>query len=622
MESGRVFIVLIALAAGMACGGPRLQESGFTPRYTDLLRLFDERQRTPGPEPEIMAWTVRGDTRSVLVQPTPGRIELGPIPSASNCVFRFGVTVAEQSWVETNGFVFRIAVKQGGVEQAVFEEVLDTQRSPEPSWWDRQVSIPELDSDGFFIVLQADSDPVAGQPASVAWSSPHMVCEVATSAPADHGRPHVILISIDTLRQDHLGLYGYPRSTSPTLDALAGESLVFENCFAPAPYTLPSHASMFTGLYPEEHGAGHGHQNVPLAADRSTIAELLRDSGYRTVAFTGGGLISRASGLAQGFGRWTERWTGHHRANLRSMLPAVLDALARPEDSPVFLFLHTYDVHGPYEQPEDARFFDADEYSSSMAAEEWERLVRSTHHRYQKLDRFGGLAEVVAAYDSGIRFVDSELGNLLNHLKKTGIYEDSLIIVTSDHGESLFEHGRYVSHGHTLHDAEVRVPLIVKLPGSAEIGRRDDFVQLTDVAPLILDRARVRSVGRLSGRNPLDGARSDLEAVRGETAITGALYVRSRQWKVISPTGRHWARRSQNLFEGMTDRFDSGWQIYDQIADPAESDNLFGKLDEIPPEIRHLVRRLQAVDSPGKLVGDEPPIDGDMAEALRSLGYL
>ncbi len=621
MESARVFMVLIALAAGMACGGPRFQESGFIPRYTDLLRLFDERQRTPGPEPEIMAWTVRGDTRPVLVQPAPGRVELGPIPSARNCVFRFGVTVAERFWVDGGRFVFRIAVEQGGVERAVFEEVLDTQRSAEPSWRDRQVSIPELDG-GFSIVLQADSDPVGGQRASVAWSSPHVVCEIAAAAAAAHSRPHVILISIDTLRQDHLGLYGYSLDTSPTLDALADESLVFENCFTPAPYTLPSHASMFTGLYPEEHGAGHGHQNVPLAADRSTVAELLRDSGYRTVAFTGGGLISRASGLAQGFGRWTERWTGNHRANLRSMLPAVFDALAHPEDNPVFLFLHTYDVHGPYEQPEDARFFDSSDYNSSMAREEWELLLLSTHHKYQKLDRFSGLAEVVAAYDSGIRFVDSELGKLFEHLKRVGMYEDSLIIVTSDHGESLFEQGRYVSHGHTLHDVEVRVPLIVKLPGSGESGRRDDFVQLTDVAPLILERAKVRSASQLSGRNPMDRTRSGLRAVRGETAITGALYVRSHQWKVISPTGRHWAKRSQVLFERMTDRFDSGWQIYDQIADPAESDNLFGKLDEVPAEIRHLIRQLQAVDPPGELVGNEPPTDGEMAEALRSLGYL
>ncbi len=527
-----------------------------------------------------------------------------------DCRFRFGMGV--------NRLNYRVSVKHAAGEHQIFSETRDPGGLKERQWQDREVPVQNSDSDPFFLILEID-EHTGRQEDSAAWSHPHLVCKEVLDVRRPL-LPDIVLISIDTLRWDHLSLYGYPRETSPNLDALATEGVVFENSFSTAPYTLPSHASMLTGLYPEEHGAGHSSAEAPLEQSVTTVAEVLRQAGYRTLGFTAGGSMTSRLGMHQGFEEWTER----RKANLKSTLPAVFDALGRTGNQPFFLFLHTYDVHAPYEQPEAERFFSAGD-SESGSKEDWARIRTMRYHRHHQLERFEGIEDVIAAYDSGIRFADSQLGVLFDYLKEIGSYDDALIIVTSDHGETLFERGRYFGHSHTLHDQEIRIPLIVRLPRAQITGRRLELVQVLDIAPMVLAQAGIEPPATLSGRSPFDFAEARSESrkiVRGEATTTGARYVRSREWKIISPTANYWNERRKRLFAESAERFSTEWQIFNLTRDPEETRNLSGRGDPLPPEVRKLIRSLHSIDPPGKSAATAPPPEGELAKSLRALGYL
>jgi arylsulfatase A-like enzyme len=546
---------------------------------------------------------------------------MGPFESAARCQLRFGLAWTSETRNDA-ATSLRLSIRQGEVETLLATVTPPPGVAGSTSWSDHRVDLPQISGSPWSVVAEvtdASSDPARPE---LLWSSPHLLCD-RPATPRPTQRPDIVLISIDTLRPDHLGLYGYGMDTSPMLDRFAARSLVFESSIAPAPYTLPSHATMLTGLLPEEHRAGHDHQNHPVDPQIPAVAGLLRAAGYRTLAFTGGGLISRSTGLDRGFDEWTERWTQHKRANLGSVLPEVLDALGAAGEAPVFLFLHTFDVHGPYQQPEAERLFRGENYRTVVAADDWRRITSAPHHAYHQLGRFAGLSDVLAAYDSGIRLVDRRLEALFDYLQEVGRFDNSLIIVTSDHGESLFEHGRYISHGHTLHDVELRTPLIVKPPGPARPARSRRLVGLVDVVPTILDAVGLRGPPGLSGQSLLDERSAErVRTMLGESGITGARFVRTPKWKVIAPTGAFWNRRRFELFGAGAERFETGWQIYDLVDDPQELENLATQASQGDGELQGLFALLRSTDPPGRLADNDVALDDDLLESLRSLGYV
>ena len=586
-------------------------------RYTDLLRSIEQQRDAEGKRAKILTWSLNGDARPLFFQHPPGRFVLGPIPAGDSCVLRFGMGLRQEVLDKSDGVAFKVILKRGDQRLPLFDEFLDPSREEHRGWVDREVQIPESDQGAFSLILRTTTGPTRAFD-QAGWGSPHVVCDVMSRPEALSDRPNVLLISIDTLRPDHLGFYGYRRPTSPTLDALARESVVFDHAFAPAPHTLPSHASMFTGLFPDQHGAGHRFPESPLSQEARTLAETLEAAGYRTLGFSSGGMMSARYGLSQGFEEWTER----QPANLKSVMPAVFDALERTGPEPWFLFLHTYDVHGPYEQPADARFFQTADDAPRTSPEDWQALLTSRAHKYQKLERFAGLPDVLAAYDSGIRFVDGQLATLFEQLRQAGTFDNTVLIVTSDHGESMFEHRRYISHAYTLSEEEVRIPLLVRVPRARETGRRDEVVQLVDLFPLILDELELKPESELAGMNPLiepEARRGDRWA-RGEASHTGARYIRTKDWKVVSATTDAWQAKKK-IFGPKADRFESGWQIFDLSADPTESNNLFGAA-EVPGDVRRLIATLRSFEVPGQGLGEAATPEGEHADALRALGYI
>jgi arylsulfatase A-like enzyme len=325
------------------------------------------------------------------------------------------------------------------------------------------------------------------------------------------GLPNLVLISIDTLRADRLGTYGYPLPTSPTLDhRLAAEGVTFEHVFSQSPKTTPSHMTMFTSLYPCEHGIElwEGATAGPVLNPRvDTLAEVLRGAGYATAAFTGGAHMDRARGFDQGFQRY------RHDDQLRRSR----EWLSAHAGHSFFLFFHTYQVHDPYAPPPElAALFDGDYGDGPIVAAV--RRIREGH-----IDGWGGTHRlfwnavdptsardrrfVSALYDAAIRRMDdATLGPLLDELDTLGIARDTLVVFTSDHGEAFGEHGIFLHDD--LYAGTLHVPLILRFPGRLPAGARvTQRVRLLDLMPTVLDLLGVPPPSGMQGRSLAAAAR-------------------------------------------------------------------------------------------------------------------
>ncbi|MCJ7749743.1 MAG: sulfatase, partial [Armatimonadetes bacterium] len=295
--------------------------------------------------------------------------------------------------------------------------------------------------------------------------------------------PDVYVYSVDALRPDHLGCYGYGRGTSPAIDAFAKEATLFERAYTPTPWTRASVSTMMTGLYPSVHGAMHYSEG--LAEWPVLLPEALQDAGYFTTGFVTIPCIAGEFGLDQGYDRYV-----YHLAPAHWVGAMVRETLAtRPEGKPLFMFLHTYEPHDPYTpRPENLERFDRGfrgRYDGT-----WQSLVtlRVPHPDMTRDD----IEHLIDRYDADIWEADEGFRNFLAELKKAGRYDSSLIILLSDHGEAFMEHGTF-SHGFDLSYESAQVVLIARFPGGRFAGVRvGERVSLVDLMPTILAQAGVR----------------------------------------------------------------------------------------------------------------------------------
>ena len=346
--------------------------------------------------------------------------------------------------------------------------------------------------------------------------------------------PNVLLIIWDTVRAANLSLYGYDRATTPNLDRIASRGVVLDNAFSPAPWTLPSHAALFTGADPRQ---GNADWTQPMRDDRTTIAEVLRDRGYRTAGFVANMYYAgRESGLDRGFARYEDfplltlqqlvRSTTLGRRIIRSerlvelfdydpsmelkdaraITDAALDWMQRDADRPFFAFLNYLDAHSPYDPPAPyAQRF------GSLPREQ--KLNFGTGRALETLE----LQAEIDAYDGGIAYMDAELGRMLAELERVGRLENTIIIVTSDHGEEFGEHGVYL-HGNSLYDRSLHVPLVIVPPQMTDGVRRDEWVPLRDVPATIL--ALTGTAGNsFPGRALITSASADSSAAPHDTIV-------------------------------------------------------------------------------------------------------
>jgi arylsulfatase A-like enzyme len=329
-----------------------------------------------------------------------------------------------------------------------------------------------------------------------------------------HERYNVVLVSIDTLRADRLGCYGYDeRPTSPVIDGLAEEGVLFENYIASAPWTTPSHLSLLTSLYPSSHGVmtsfsemwdglEFGEQSYHKLPDsRVTLAEALAEEGFATAAFTGGGPMDPAIGFEQGFGVYDTSMFKLDDENVGEMMSWIDDHAGEQ----FFLFWHHYEVHAPYLHTEFVGDVATDKYAAQIAERTREMagkqfrgvwpgeaaLLRSKQRAVlRKYDAFNrDVCE--ALYTGNVLSADRWLGRVVDGLRRRGLYNKTLLVVTSDHGEEFGDHHRslwYNHHGHSMYEEMIHVPLIVKLPNGYAAGTRVSTIcETIDVMPTILD---------------------------------------------------------------------------------------------------------------------------------------
>lgn len=422
-------------------------------------------------------------------------------------------------------------------------------------------------------------------------------------------RPNVVLISIDTLRADHLGGYGYRRKTSPNLDALAARGVLFENAVAPSSWTLPSHASLLSGVSPYRHGAVSAASRI--RDDVPLLAELLRAHGYHTVAFVNAPFVGSSYGFARGFERFDERYEQRRRdlaARHRDLIDAV-DGL----EPPFFLFVHYMDVHTPYRPPKEFNVFAKDKRSSEVLRDvgvgsvvELRNAAREGRFAMSDADR----DRLRDLYDGEILALDAHLGTFLATLE--GRHPDTLVIVTADHGEEFLEHGAF-GHGDTLYEEVLRVPLIVAGPGVARGVRAATLATSVDVVPTVLESVGAAVPEGLDGRS----LRPVLRAGGAGTAAARDLRTGVVALHTASSDGTRALRGVRG--EGrklLHDDLRKTVELYDLDSDPAERTNLARATTD--PVLERALAALGTVTSGASVRQPDP----STVEALKALGYL
>ena len=359
---------------------------------------------------------------------------------------------------------------------------------------------------------------------------------LASGCSSEPPRPNVVVLLVDALRADRLGCYGYERETSPRIDALASQSHLFTHAYAQSPWTKPSIPTLFTSLYPIQHKVYEGHaegsadllQSDTLSDDLLTVAEVLGGAGFRTLAFVNNAHLPADHGFAQGFEVYEQADFDAAEINRR-----FLEWIDGTGERPFFAYLHYLDVHWPF-QPAPAfrdRFARSGQ-SALFDREDWIGLrdrINDGSVPVSESDR----ARLSALHDAGILELDQRIGELLDALRARDLLGETLILLTSDHGEELLEHGR-VGHGGRLFEEVLRIPLMIRLPG-AERGRREETpARLLDVFPTLLGAVGITPPERLEGRDLL--ARSDPPAriiAEARHKRTYRVSVRRGRWKYI-----------------------------------------------------------------------------------------
>jgi arylsulfatase A-like enzyme len=430
---------------------------------------------------------------------------------------------------------------------------------------------------------------------------------VAACGPPDPtpGPSHVVLVSIDTLRADHLGAYGYDRPTSPHLDALASEGTLFWNASSTSPWTLPAHASLLTGRWPSRHGVRSEAHRIP--GDVPLLAELLRRQGWATAAVVNSRYLGRRFGFDRGFDHF-QALPAPRSTEASGVEAAALDWLERHADAErFFLFVHFYDVHSDYgATPELEARFGVEGPGLEGRTEEL-RAVRRGERALSGDD----LRRLRGLYDAGIARVDAAVGRLVAALDRHGLRDSTWVVVTADHGEEFLEHGG-VLHGRTHYREVLRVPLVFAGPGVVRGRRIDAPVSVADVAPTLL--------GALGHPAPagMDGVDLSPWLRGGSPEPDGPRFVLAEgDHGDAEPDSLRSLRgpRLELIRDGATGRS----ELYDWRADPAQRRD---RAADWPEERARLERQLEVLSGSARAAEPRPPLSEEEAAELRALGYL
>ena len=490
--AGPVLLICgLTMGSLVACGGhPPDEPFVFVDHPVDadlsfersLLRSLGDHEEVAAPVTMKTATAIT-DTRRSLISLVPGRLTYR-VSVPEEALLTFSLAAYATGHSDPAPIRFRLFAGTGGREETIFDETATFARRDR--WVDREVDLAKWS--GRTIRLSFDAEP-AGEDAPPAdggdrtlalWGNP-----VLTNRSWKSEGPNLVLISVDCLRADHVGAYGYERDTTPNIDALAADGVVFEAATSTTSWTLPSHVSMLTGLTPSFHGVVDRWRKI--SSSLPYLPTLLSRSGFETNAIVAWALVSQAFGFERGF----ESYRTLNERPAESIVDEALEVLSRSRGRRQFLFMHLFDPHESYYPPERElweRFGPRPKDITDLLDRVEDRLPPSDPHELQ---------QVVNLYDAEIFYMDRHLGRFFDGLRKLGLYDNSLIILTADHGEAFFEHGHW-GHVVSLYEEVVRVPLIVKWPGNAKRGRVDRPASLIDIFPTMAAEAGIEA-GATSG---------------------------------------------------------------------------------------------------------------------------
>lgn len=418
---------------------------------------------------------------------------------------------------------------------------------------------------------------------------------------------NVILITVDTLRADHLGIYGYVRDTSPNMDSFAAENILFNNAFVQWPRTSQSMASMLSSKYPDQNGVRK--LRTRLSGGNLVLAEVLRDQGYWCAGFVSNGNLGSEFGFDQGFHEYFELWKGSDNGGRTDSYTgdeineAVLPWLDLNSGKKFFLMVFYVDPHGPYTPPKpfDEKFagddfFDKGKFVSKKKVKHYQRLDGG-----DKVD----VGHYISQYDGEISFVDEKIGELLSKLEGLGLLDNSIVVLTADHGESLDEHGNFFRHGDDLFNSNVRVPLIIHHPKAKQkvVGGP---VGLIDIVPTLLDFVGVDASYMAFEGNSLTPLLS------GTAAYRPVFSENENYFSVV--VGRH--KLVRNKKTGKTKLFD-----YYRDTPELESMSDSGRSNQFEFLIDSWLNHISMQET-FEEVDSEVEVDDETLEQLRALGYL
>ncbi|NOR13136.1 MAG: sulfatase-like hydrolase/transferase [Candidatus Aminicenantes bacterium] len=582
------------------------------------------------------------DTQNVLLAPPSSffQFEL-KIPPSSHLEFGYGIYSAfrKEPGKDVN---FQVVLEKKGEEEVIFSKNVlpytrkfygdvDKERIDFSPYADTEVRIK-------FITTFAPSSPkkratektIPEEIEFAYWENPVIyrspVLHTQTTLP-----PNVILISLDTLRADHLKCYGYGRETSSHIDRLAADGALFRNTYSSTSWTLPSHMSLLTSLDNRNHGVNKANPYLDFSI--VTLADLLRKNGYLTHAITGGALVSHRFGFSKGFDSYREfKRSQRHPRSAEILFRHFNQWVSKNKDKWFFLFLHTYQTHDPYTcpSPYNSAFF----HGKHMPWKEgdMEKILfgdkRKNHVPFRSLSSLEQ-ENIIALYDGEIHYTDEVLiGPLIEKLKELGLYQNTMIVLTSDHGEEFFDHGAWY-HGHTLYNELIQIPLIIKFPHSEYRHQRiSDTVRIVDIMPTILEQLDIDySPYGLDGTSlipylrgepqPEQMAVADLDSPESTLTLPVKITLIRNGYKLML----------NNDFGQPPETYlpvpppIALVELYDIKTDPLERNNIAPQNEDI---VRALIDKIYAIyeSSAKETAKKRKGLDKELEETMRALGYI
>jgi len=588
------------------------------------------------------------EIRNAMVFIWPERIETR-VDISSGCSLQFGFVVFDASGSKQGDRVqLTLSLKDGDKSARLLTLPNGpTNNNKKREWSDVKLDLKNYAGRAVTLVFE-----VSGLPESTSSSGNKKIQRkvyavisepkiVVAKPETEHAAENIVLISIDTLRADHLGCTGYKRKDiSPNIDKLAQEGILFENTISPSPWTTPSHMSLFTSLLPSYHRVNEGFERVSklketglaledaisasgyriLPQNVMTFPEILKSKGYVTAAYTGGGCVHGNLGFCKGFDTYNN-WPDplHIEAGMKK----VTKFLETNKHNKFFLFLHTYKCHSPY-----TSYKYASEVMTGADIEKLKNVKLKGDNQWRVLKEHGLFRKEVteALYDGEIFEVDRQIGILMDNLERLGLNSRTIVIFTSDHGEEFGEHNIkiYNGHGYSVYDEVIKVPLIFKIPGFQRGVRIEQQVRLIDIVPTLFELAGIRNVlFQMQGVSlfpALKGQpiKNELPAI-SEALNTGPEMksIRIGRWKYIYTVNID-KFGERILISDHPDRE----ELYDLKTDPGEQHDLHLQKQnlclDMKKRINGTLKKATTKPAKDKRIG----VDHETMEQLKSLGYV